>query len=439
MILGLGVDLIEKERLAGWLDKPGAQRRFAAEELAHAARSGRPEESLAAAFALKEAFYKAAARLLPDIDGLMWRVALHRRDDGSPQAVPEPAVAELLHRRGVRRIHLSITHDRTQVLAIVLLESDAAAAHDPAAWVSAGFGVDAAGAAEEFIELDSRLAAGLLPLRQDESSKFDYGHVVIAGGSRDMPGAAQMAAEAALHGGAGLVTLTGFGDVLPLSPEVIRRRLSLDDVLGGINDFVQDDRYRRRVLAFGMGLGRDAAAADMARSLAGLPLPKVIDADGLNALAGHDVQPVDAVLTPHIGEMARLLGCDTAAVRADMAGAVRRCADKYGAVVVLKAHRTLITAPGQPIWRNNSGNPGMAGGGSGDVLAGLVAAWLAQGLEPLAAALLSVHLHGLAGDLAAADLTQYAMTAMSIVDHLPAAYQRLLAIKGQIEVEYSGK
>ena len=433
MILGVGVDLIEKERFVGWCARPGVRRRFTAEELDFAAASGREDEALASAFAVKEAFYKAAARLLPDVPDLLWRIGLRRDAEGRPQAVPEAAIDERLRQCGVRRIHLSITHDRTQVLAIMLLESDAAAQHDLAALIPPGF------AADGFIGLDGRLAAGLLPMRPVESSKFDYGHVMVLGGSPDMPGAAQMAAAAALHGGAGLVTLAGFGDVPPLSPEIIRRRLSPAAAVGAIGDFMQDGRYRQRVLAIGMGLGRDAAVADVVRRAAVLPLLKVIDADGLNALAGCDVRPACAVLTPHIGEMARLLGCDTAEVRADMAAAVQRCADKYRAVVVLKAHRTLITAPGQPIWRNNNGNPGMAGGGSGDVLAGLIAAWLAQGLEPLAAALLGVYLHGLAGDLAAAELSQYAMTAMSIVDYLPMAYKQLLTVKGQDKTECGGE
>ncbi len=425
MILGLGVDLIEKARFAGWLAKPGARRRFTEEELTFAAASGREEEALASAFAMKEAFYKAAAQLLDDTTGLMWGVALHRRPDGSPQAIPQPRLAEALAQRGVRRIHLSITHDRTQVLAVVALDSAADGDFDLTRLQPPGF---TAAAEDEFVELDTRLAATFLPLRRAESSKFDHGHVMVLGGSTDMPGAPQMAAEAALHGGAGLVTLVGFADVPPLSPEVIRRRLTVDAALPAVESFMRDERYTGRVLAVGMGLGCDAAAADMVRVLAALPLAKVIDADGLNALAGHDVRPSNAVLTPHIGEMARLLGISTADVMADMPGAARRCAAQYDAVVVLKAHRTLITAPGRPVWRNHSGNPGMAGGGSGDVLAGLIAAWLAQGLSPLAAALLGVHLHGLAGDLAAEELTQYAMTAMSIVDYLPAAYRRLLAV-----------
>jgi NAD(P)H-hydrate epimerase len=127
--------------------------------------------------------------------------------------------------------------------------------------------------------------------------------------------------------------------------------------------------------------------------------------------------------------MARLLGCSVADVEADRLAAVRRCAEEYQSVVVLKGQRTLTTAPGMPVYVNTSGNPGMATGGSGDVLAGITAAWLAQGMQPLQAAAFAVYLHGLAGDLAAAEKTQYAMTALDIVHYLPAAYQQLLANK----------
>lgn len=437
MILGIGVDLIEKERFVGWVERPGARRRFAAEELAYAEKSGRAAEVLAAAFATKEAFYKAAVRLLPeevmDAGGLLWRVSLCHRADGSPEAVPDEVLRIALREAGVRRIHLSITHDRTQVLALVILESDAAAEHDMRAMLPGNFsGFSDAG---ECRVLDSRVAAGLLPERVAESSKFDYGHVMVLGGSPGMGGAAQMAAEAALVGGAGLVTLAALSDAAPLSPEVMRRCIKPGDAVEAVGEFMADGRYRRRVLAVGMGLGRSAEVAEAVRAVAVLPLPKVIDADGLNALSlnteqrnteQNGVRPVQAVLTPHIGEMARLLGCTTAEIKADMAGAARRCAAEYNAVVVLKAHRTLVTSPGGVLWRNTTGNPGMACGGSGDVLAGLIAAWLAQGLDSLSAALLGVYLHGLAGDLAAAELTQYGMTAMSIVRYLPQAYRSLL-------------
>ncbi len=426
MILGVGVDLIEKERFVGWTERPGARRRFAAEEIMYAEKSGRAAETLAAAFATKEAFYKAAVRLIPgvmDTEGLLWRVSLHHRADGSPEAVPDEAVWAALREAGVGRIHLSITHDRTQVLAMVILESDATAEPDMRAMLPEGF-VEFADTAE-FLVLDGRVAAGFLPERAAESSKFDYGHVMVLGGSPGMSGAAQMAAEAALHAGVGLVTLAALSDVVALSPEIMNVRLEAEQAKSAVAKFMVDGRYRRRVLAVGMGLGRSAEVAEAVRAVAELPLPKVIDADGLNALSGSGVRPVQAVLTPHIGEMARLLGCTTAEVRADMAGAARSCAEEYDAVVVLKAHRTLIASPGGVLWRNTTGNPGMACGGSGDVLAGLIAAWLAQGLEPMSAALLGVYLHGLAGDLAAAELTQYGMTAMSIVSYLPQAYRNL--------------
>jgi NAD(P)H-hydrate epimerase len=132
------------------------------------------------------------------------------------------------------------------------------------------------------------------------------------------------------------------------------------------------------------------------------------------------------VLTPHPGELARLIGVETAAVQADRIGAARECARRYGAVVVLKGARTLIAPPAGPLWINPTGNPAMAAAGMGDVLTGVIAAHLARGLSPLAAALLGVFLHGRAGDLAAAGSGPWGLLASELADRLPTALLSLV-------------
>lgn len=427
MLLGLGVDLIEKSRFKNMTAKAGTARRFTAGELAYAAAAGREDEALAAAFAAKEAFFKAASGLLDDSRGLFWQAELVHDINGAPQIKPGGEWQEKLAAAGVRQILLSITHDREQVLAAVIL---ADAAEERAAAVLAdvapqGF-VPLYGCAP--VRLDEQLVAGWLPKRPPHAHKGDFGHVLVVGGSAAYPGAPRMAAEAALRSGAGLVTLAAPAGIDALSPEVILCPLyAPNGCLGASSAAALKARWQGKIPVIGMGLGRAAEVVELVADLAVLPGDKVLDADGLFALAEAEIKPRQAVLTPHSGEMARLLGCTVAEVEADRISAVRRAAVDYQAVVVLKGPATLVAAPDGRCYQNSTGNAGMATGGSGDVLAGLVGGLLAQGMQPLRAAAFGVYLHGLAGDLAAAAQTQYAMTALDIVRHLPAAYRRLLA------------
>jgi NAD(P)H-hydrate epimerase len=182
------------------------------------------------------------------------------------------------------------------------------------------------------------------------------------------------------------------------------------------------------VLACGPGLGQ---APGVARALAPLlsrtDKPCVLDADGLNAFAGRTEvfrRRGPLVITPHPGEFARLLGTTAAAVQADREALAARFAASFGVVVVLKGHDTVVT-DGRRVSRNPTGNPGMATGGTGDVLTGLLAALLGQGVEPFAAAQLAVYLHGLAGDLARDQLGEPSLVATDLLDYLPRAFRQV--------------
>jgi NAD(P)H-hydrate epimerase len=186
----------------------------------------------------------------------------------------------------------------------------------------------------------------------------------------------------------------------------------------------------RDVLAIGPGLGTAPETVTVVRGvIESAAKPMVIDADALNALAlqrgSRPRRDVPAILTPHPGEAARLIGTTSAAVQSDRRGAARRIARDFGCCAVLKGDRTLIARPDGMLHVNSTGNPGMATGGSGDALTGIAAAWLAQGLTPFDAATLSVFVHGLAGDLAAGNLGEVSLMAGDIIDTLPAAYLSL--------------
>lgn len=276
-----------------------------------------------------------------------------------------------------------------------------------------------------------------LPRRNANSHKGDYGRALIVGGSLGMAGAPALAGMACLRSGAGLVavatprcvqaTVAGFfpaytTHALPDDGERITSQAgpALTELLAEAD-----------AVAIGPGLGRGETINMLVGSAWTLSKPQVIDADGLNALVAlRDKLTAPSgprVLTPHAGEFARLAGAPLAdpnddAQRLEGAAALAR---SFGGktVVLLKGPRTVMT-DGQCFAVNTTGNPGMATGGSGDVLTGVVTALLAQGLEPFDAARLGAHVHGLAGDLVAAMLGEISLTAVDLIDQLPGAWSQ---------------
>ncbi len=280
------------------------------------------------------------------------------------------------------------------------------------------------------------LAARLMP-RPAASHKGDYGHLVIVAGGPGKAGAAILAARAAVRGGAGLVTVAAPRSIAATvdlgSVESMTFALS-EAAEGGLApsavDELQGLAAGKTAVALGPGLGLEGATpAAIRAAVLGLRLPLVLDADGVNAFAGRAAElqgrREPTVLTPHPGELGRLLGTTSAEIQADRVAAARRAARETAAITVLKGHQTLVAAPGGPVLVNPTGNPGMASGGCGDVLTGLLAGLIAQGYEPLPAAGLAVYLHGLAGDRAAARLGEAPLAAGDLLEALPEAFAAL--------------
>ncbi len=236
-----------------------------------------------------------------------------------------------------------------------------------------------------------------LGCRGRSAHKGDFGHVLVVGGDRGMPGAVRMAGEAAARTGAGLVSVATRPEhaaLLPMSrPELMAHGVAGPGDLSPL-------LARATVLAAGPGLGRGDWGRDLLARLLESGLPMVVDADALNLLAAEPVHRENWVLTPHPGEAARLLGCDAAAVQADRPGAALRIRQSYGGVCVLKGAGTVI-CDGQGVAICTGGNPGMASGGMGDVLTGVIAGLIAQGFPPWEAARLGVCIHAQAADRAA--------------------------------------
>ncbi len=278
----------------------------------------------------------------------------------------------------------------------------------------------------------------LIEPRSPDSHKGDYGRVLVVAGSLGRTGAAHLSAMAALRSGAGLVTVatpaSSAAVIASLGAEYMT--LPLEESADGLLAPEALDRvlaFEADVIAIGPGLGQSAAVADLVQGLverSGVPL--IIDADALNVLAGHTDtlvgrEGVDIVITPHPGEMARLVGCSIDDVQNQRLDVARAFATAHHVHVVLKGHRTVIAAPDGKTSINLTGNPGMATGGSGDVLLGMIAAWFGQLLDADAAVKLAVHLHGLAGDLADADEGEVALIAGDIVARLGDAVNDLTA------------
>ena len=262
----------------------------------------------------------------------------------------------------------------------------------------------------------------LVPSRPADSHKGDFGRVLVIAGSLGRTGAAHLAATGALRSGAGLVTIATPRSCVPIiaamAPEYMTE--PLDETPSGTVDYAAVDRVldiQADVIAVGPGLGQSPGTSAFVQSLierAGVPL--VLDADALNAFVGEPERlmgrdGVDVIITPHPGELARLMGLSIEELQNDRLKFAREFAASHKVHVILKGHRTLVAGPDGRTFVNLTGNAGMATGGTGDLLTGMVAAWFAQLLDAEAASKLAVYLHGTAGDLAEADEGEVALIA----------------------------
>jgi NAD(P)H-hydrate epimerase len=274
----------------------------------------------------------------------------------------------------------------------------------------------------------------VLAPRDPDSNKGDFGHVLVLGGSTGKAGAAAMAGMAALRAGAGLVSVAVPKSILPtvasFAPEMMT--IPLQETPLGTFSVLNFENMRalsdgKRALVAGPGAGQDDETKQFIRAFVDrCEMPVVVDADGLNAFVGHVEQltPIrhPLILTPHPGEMARLTGKKIPEVQADRVEIARTFAKEHGCYLVLKGKNTVVAEPGGEVWINTTGNPGMATGGTGDILSGILAGLVAQTPDHLLEAVIAgVYLHGLAGDLAAEAIGERGMIATDLLKTLPGA------------------
>lgn len=271
--------------------------------------------------------------------------------------------------------------------------------------------------------------------RRIDTHKGDYGHIFVLAGSVGLTGAAYLTSQAALVAGSGLVTLGLPRSLNPIMakklvevmtkplPETRSQTLS-KAAFSHIKKFIE----KSDVVALGPGLSQNRETQFLIRKIvSSTKSPMVIDADGLNALVGHlrRFTRRTCVFTPHPGEMGRLIGRQASYIQKNRKVVAKGFASKYNVTLVLKGSRTIVADPEGNIYTNTTGNPGMASGGAGDVLTGIVASFLGQGLTGFEAARLAVYVHGLAGDLAAKEKGQLSLIATDLLKALPKVLKKL--------------
>jgi ADP-dependent NAD(P)H-hydrate dehydratase / NAD(P)H-hydrate epimerase len=305
--------------------------------------------------------------------------------------------------------------------------------------------------------------ASLVGPRPRDSNKGMYGHVLVIGGSLGKAGAAAMAGFSALRAGAGLVTVATARSILPtvasFHPELMTEPLE-ETGDGTISvdalELLQQLAEKKTVLAIGPGISRNEETAEVVRTVVSeSDVPVVLDADGLNAFEGRaedfnrkerkgaakgaEKSPT-LVLTPHPGEMARLAGLSTKDIQRDRVNIASKFAQQHRVILVLKGDRTIVASPDGQAWVNPTGNPGMATGGTGDILTGIVAGILAQNPHrAFESVLAAVFLHGLAGDIASEQLGEHSLVATDLIKALPGAFRQLRAKSAEKWVKLEGR
>jgi NAD(P)H-hydrate epimerase len=290
--------------------------------------------------------------------------------------------------------------------------------------------------------ITAKEVAPLLAPRPRDSNKGMYGHVLVVGGALGKAGAAAMAGFSALRAGAGLVTVATPKSVLPtvagFHPELMTEALE-ETGDGTISNHarraIEQLAAKKTVLAIGPGISRNEETSEVVRNIvANSDIPLVLDADGLNAFEHHRDELAGRertlVLTPHPGEMSRLTGLSTAAIQRDRINVARTYAQEHRVILVLKGDRTIVANPSGEAWVNPTGNPGMATGGTGDILTGMIAGMLAQFPQrAFEAVMAAVYLHGLSGDFAcdgfySSAFGEQCLVATDLISAFPAAFRR---------------
>ncbi len=403
-MIKVGTDIVEISRFSQMKNLDAFIKKvFTKREAEYFASSKNPHESIAGAFAAKEAFSKYAGSGFRGF-GFHDIEILH----------DELRKPYLLFMGKKINADVSISHSNTEATAVVCGEGLV-------------FGNDK-------FELWKSYRA-FLPKRHDNMHKGDCGKVLVIAGSTGMVGAACLTSRAAMRSGSGLVTLALPECILTSAAsqlcEVMTMPLPCHDghISGAAKTAITDRLGGCDVCAIGPGLSASGDTFEIVSTVLSCDTPCVIDADALGALASDTSilknKACKTVITPHSGEMARLMGSSIEEVEKNREKSALEFAKEYDTIVVLKGHKTVVAAPNGEFHINPTGNDGMASGGMGDVLTGIIASFIGQGVEPLGAAILGTFLHGFAGDIAAEEIGKFGLLASDVINKLPYAIKGL--------------
>lgn len=430
----IGVDLADVSRMEQCLENPRFLTRvFSKAEQEFLRSKGVSMASSAAAnFAAKEAFSKALGTGIRGFS--LNEVSVLRRENGAPYLSLGGKAKEIAERENLS-FALSLTHEAGMACAVVAAfprtgSSLPALSDERLKRLKKRFGPSLTGG----IPLERSWVQSVFPKRDPSSHKGTYGKLTILAGSANYRGAAALCTEAALRSGAGVTTLASVPETIDAVSAKLYEPVYLPLPKNGQGTLSSDalplllkQAESASALLIGCGLGQSDDVTEVVKALLQtVSCPVVLDADGLNAIASCiDIlrtAKCRIIITPHLGEMSRLCGKFIPELQADPAGAARAFAEEHGVVVALKDADTVVAVPDGTLYLNTTGNAGMARGGSGDVLAGMIAAFVCQGIPTGQATACGVYLHGAAGDLAAASGSMLGMLPSDLIRVLPKLY-----------------
>jgi hydroxyethylthiazole kinase-like uncharacterized protein yjeF len=408
MILGTGTDIIEISRIKNiYNNSRFLEKMFNINEIEYLKLKG--SESTAGYFCAKEAVSKA---LGTGFSGFKFTDIEIIKKAGAPFVLLHGRALEIARSRGIIEIYVSISHSRNYATAIAVAEGDSR--------------LSIIGNTNLCAEAKSDYPMSIFKKRNIDSHKGDFGKVFIVGGSYNMSGAVILATKAALRVGAGLVTCVIPKSIIDrVGSSVIESTYHAcsekDGYIELSNEEIDSIIQKCDVIGFGVGIGRTSGVKKaLSYLLENSNKPVVVDADGLSVLAGMKgclkCAKTKIILTPHVGEMARLLDVDVNYVNNNRIETAKNFAKEYNCIVLLKGSNTIVTN-GSRVYINKTGNPGMASGGSGDVLTGIITGLIGQGYDTFDAAALGAYLHGIAGD-DAYKRYGYGLTAGDIIDFI---------------------
>jgi len=419
----IGTDIVKCDRMSGFIEKGIPSKIFTPEESNYIASVKNKNQTAAGIYAAKEAVLKC---LGTGIRMPLTDVCITHNSMGAPVCLLSGKAQSIALSLGIESIKISISHDGEYAIAVASAEKNPT--------LCRAYGILSAFENAGSDVITPCFAKELLPDRKKNTHKGDYGRLFVLAGSTGLTGAAIMACKSALRSGAGLITLGCARELNPIFEcsltEVMTMPLS---ERGGMIDTGDTDRILEKinssdVCLLGPGLGSSEQITELVQTIVTKSKKTcIIDADGINALSKNINVLKDAncpvILTPHLGEFSAVTGVPTEKISENPVGIGISFAKEYAVTLVLKSHETVVCTKDGFYKKNILGNPGMATGGSGDVLAGIIASFAAQGRNPEDSAYLGVYLHSFAGDIAALETGEYSLTPEDIIKMLPNAIE----------------